>query len=120
MLFRVLADVVLVLHLLFVIFVVTGALGLSRWSWLPWLHLPAVFWALVIEFGGVICPLTPLENRLRHWGGEAGYTGGFIEHYVWPLIYPAGLTRESQIILGLGVLAINLVLYWRWWRQRHG
>jgi hypothetical protein len=93
MLFRVLADVVLVLHLLFIVFVAAGALGLSRWSLLPWLHLPAVVWALVIEFGGFICPLTPLENQLRRWGGETGYAGGFVEHYVLPLIYPAGLTR---------------------------
>jgi hypothetical protein len=71
-----------------------------------------------IELSGYICPLTPLENRLRQLGGEAGYAGGFVEHYVLPVIYPLGLTREWQIALGLGVAALNLAAYVCWWRKR--
>lgn len=82
--------------------------------WRPivaWLHLPAVFWGAAIEFRGWICPLTPLENRLRNLGGEAGYQTSFIERYVLPIVYPAELTRELQIALGIGVLVLNGGLY---------
>ncbi len=118
MLYRLLADFVLLLHLAFIAFVVVGGLFIVRWPRLPWLHLPAVTWGVAIELCGCVCPLTPLENRLRQLGGEAGYPGGFIEHYLWPIIYPAGLTREWQIALGLGVAALNLFAYARWWRRR--
>ncbi|MDP1525552.1 MAG: DUF2784 domain-containing protein [Rhodocyclaceae bacterium] len=121
MIYRLLADAVLLLHLAFIVFVVAGSLFLLRWPrlfWLPWLHLPAVLWGVGIELGGYICPLTPLENRLRQMGGEAGYAGGFVEHYFLPFIYPAGLTRGLQIALGLGLVAINLAAYACWWRQR--
>lgn len=118
MIYRLLADTVLLLHLAFIVFVVTGGLFLRRWPRLLWLHLPAVLWGVGIELSGYICPLTPLENRLRQLGGEAGYAGGFVEHYLLPVIYPLGLTRESQIALGLGVAALNLAAYVRWWRKR--
>jgi len=118
MIYRVLADGVLVLHLLFIVFVVAGGLWLRRWPWLAWLHLPAVLWGVGIELTGGICPLTPWENRLREWGGEAGYTGGFVEHYLLPIIYPADLTRTGQVLLGLGLATLNLVAYVRWWRNR--
>jgi hypothetical protein len=91
------------------------------WRRAAWLHVPAFLWGAAIEFGGWICPLTPLENRLRRLGGEAGYAGGFIEHYVLPLIYPEVLTRERQIVTGILVLLVNLVAYtllWRRWRRR--
>jgi hypothetical protein len=116
--YRLLADAVLLLHLGFILFVVFGALLLHRFPRLVWLHLPAVAWGAYAELSGTICPLTPLENRLRQLGGQAGYPGGFIEHYLWPLIYPAQLTRELQLGLGLGVLLINLVAYAWWLRAR--
>jgi hypothetical protein len=111
--YRVLADAVLVLHLAFIAFVVLGGLAVLRWPRLGWLHLPAVLWASGITFLGGICPLTPLENRLRAAGGEAGYEGTFIEQYVTTLIYPEGLTRGIQVALGLGMVAVNLAVYLR-------
>jgi hypothetical protein len=116
--FRMAADAVLVLHLLFVVFVVVGGLTVLRWPRLAWLHVPAAIWGALIEFGGWICPLTPLENSLRQRGGEVGYTGGFIDHYVTSLIYPDGLTRPMQFAIGALVVAINACVYWRLWRDR--
>lgn len=111
MAFRWLADLVLVLHLLFVVFVVCGGLPALRWPRLAWLHLPALAWGVIIEYTGWICPLTPLEQRLRVQAGEAGYAGGFIEHYLLPLLYPSGLTRPTQWLLGTLVLGINAFVY---------
>jgi hypothetical protein len=112
MLYRALADATLVIHLSFVLFVVLGGLLVLRWRWLAWLHLPAALWGAFIELTGRICPLTPLEQRLRLLGGEKGYEGGFIDHYITAWIYPEGLTRETQIAIGIGVLAINIGVYW--------
>ncbi|MGV3573338.1 MAG: DUF2784 domain-containing protein [Ramlibacter sp.] len=118
MAYRVLADAVVVLHLLFVAFAVGGGLLALRWRWMPLLHLPAMAWAGWVEFTGRICPLTPLENHLRAAGGAAGYEGGFVEHYLLPVLYPAALTRELQWTLGMGLLAINLATYAAlWWRR---
>lgn len=111
MLFRILADVVVVIHFGFVVFVTLGALLVLRWRRLAWVHVPAAIWGAGIEFLGGICPLTPLEVRLRRLAGEAGYSGGFIEHYLLPVLYPGGLTREVQITLGVLVLAVNLGIY---------
>ena len=97
-----LADAVLVVHGLFIVFVVLGGLLVLRWPKLAWLHLPAVVWGVWIEWSGGICPLTPLEQRLRIAAGEAGYAGGFIEHYLTAAIYPEGLTCELQVALGAG------------------
>jgi hypothetical protein len=116
--YRTLADGVLVLHLGFVLFVMFGALLLARHPRIVWLHLPAVVWGVLIELAGGICPLTPLEQQLRRQGGEAGYTGGFIDHYITAALYPAGLTRAVQLALGATLLLVNTVLYWRWWRRR--
>jgi len=113
MLYRRVADLVLVLHLAFVAFVALGGLLVLRWRRLVWLHVPVALWGMAIAYAGFACPLTPLENRLRRLGGEAGYQGGFIEHYVSALLYPAGLTREAQLLLGTLVLALNAVVYWR-------
>ena len=110
---RLLADAVLLLHGLFIVFAVFGGLLVWRWPRLAWLHLPAAAWAGWVVSAGWICPLTPLENALRRSAGEAGYGGGFIEHYLLALIYPEGLTRPVQIALGLGVLLLNAVLYAR-------
>ena len=111
MIYRVLADLVLVVHLAFVLFVVLGGLLVLRWPRLAWLHVPAAIWGVLIEYTGWICPLTPLENSFRMRGGEAGYSGGFIEHYIQPLLYPVGLTRSTQLVLGSLVLVLNLTAY---------
>lgn len=109
--YRVLADLVLVVHLLFIAFVVAGGFAAVRWPRLAWAHVPCFVWGALIEFAGWICPLTPLEVRLRIASGQAGYSGGFIERYLLPIIYPGALNREIQIWLGLAVLALNAVAY---------
>jgi hypothetical protein len=111
LIYRSLADVVLVVHLGFVVFVVLGGLLVLRWPWVAFLHIPAAIWGILIEYSGWICPLTPLENSLRQSGGEAGYTGGFIQHYIQPVLYPGGLTRDTQIVLGTLALLVNLIAY---------
>lgn len=111
MLYRLLADLVVLLHAGFVLFVVLGGLCALRWPRAVWLHLPAALWGAGIAFLGGICPLTPLENHFRHLGGEAGYSGGFVEHYVLPALYPEGLTRGVQVALGLFVVLFNVVVY---------
>jgi hypothetical protein len=114
-----LADAALLVHAAFVAFVVLGGLLVLRWPRLAWAHLPVVAWGAGIEFAGGICPLTPLENHLRALAHEQGYAGGFVEHYVFGLLYPEGLTREVQVMLGLGVLALNGAVYaWLWYRRR--
>lgn len=118
MTYRILADAVLVLHLAFIAFAVLGGLAVLRWPRLAVLHLPAALWAAGISFGGWFCPLTPLENRLRRLGGEAGYEGGFIEHYLTSAIYPEGLTRGIQVGIGAFVVALNLAVYIRLLRRR--
>jgi hypothetical protein len=111
LIYRALADLVLVVHLAFVLFVVLGGLLVLRWPRVALLHVPAAIWGVLIEYTGWICPLTPLENSLRRSGGEAGYSGGFIQHYIQPLLYPAGLTRGTQIVLGSIALLVNLTAY---------
>ena len=113
-----LADALLVVHGTFVLFVVAGGLLVLKWPRLAWLHLPAAVWGAVIEFAGFICPLTPLEKAWRRAAGEEGYPGGFIEHYVTAALYPSGLTRPIQIVLGVGVLVANGWVYWTLWRRR--
>lgn len=108
-----LADLVVALHAGFVLFVVFGGLLALRWPRAAWVHLPAAAWGVAIELGGWMCPLTPLENRLRETAYEPGYSGDFVARYVFPVLYPEGLTREIQILLGLGVLALNAVIYWQ-------
>jgi hypothetical protein len=111
MLTRIAADLVVLVHLGFIIFVVFGGLLVLRWPKLAWIHVPAALWGAAIEFAGWICPLTPLENRLREAGGSAGYTGGFIEHHIVPLVYPGELTRGTQVLLGAGIVLVNCVAY---------
>ena len=107
----VLADLLVLLHAAFVAFVVAGGLLVFRRPWIAAFHVPAVAWAALLELNGWICPLTPWENALRARAGETGYAGGFVDHYLLPLLYPAGLKPETQVVLGLAVLAINLVVY---------
>lgn len=109
--FSIAADAVLILHLGFILFAVFGALlVLWRRAWM-FLHVPALAWAVWIEASHGICPLTPLENALRHAAGDAGYSGGFIEHYLVPLIYPPGLTDAHQTAIGWGLVGLNMLLY---------
>jgi hypothetical protein len=107
-----LADVVVGLHVGFVLFVLLGGLLVLRWPRVAWLHLPAAVWGALIEFAGWVCPLTPLENRLRRAGGTAEYAGGFVEHYLLPVLYPAELTRDVQYLLGACVVVLNAGVYW--------
>ena len=105
------ADIVVLIHLAFVVFTVLGAVLIVWWRWILWLHVPAVLWAVWIEMSGGICPLTPLENWLRLKAGRGGYQGDFVENYLLPVLYPAGLTRNMQIVLGTLVILINTAIY---------
>jgi hypothetical protein len=120
MLYQVGADALVLLHLVFILFVVLGGLLVAKWPRLAWLHLPALLWGVVIEFSGAICPLTPLENRLRQAAGGDGYPGSFIQHYLLPVIYPAEFSRELQVLLGVLVLALNLMVYAVFLARRRG
>lgn len=116
--YRLLADLTLIVHSGFVMFVVVGGLLVQRWPRLAWLHVPAVLWGAGIELLGGVCPLTPLENHWRHLAGESGYAGGFVEHHLLRLLYPEGLTPGTQLALGTAVLVVNAVVYWALWRRR--
>ena len=113
MLYRVFADALVLFHFAFVVFAVLGGLLAFRWRWMP-----ALGWAAWVEFHGWICPLTPWENALRRAGGEAGYSGGFVEHYLLPVLYPAALTRELQWTLGTALVAFNAIVYLLLWLRR--
>ena len=117
MLDRALADAVALTHLAFIIFALLGGLLAFRWRWVPWVHLPAAVWGAAIEFFGWFCPLTPLENSLRRASGSAEYSGGFIERYLMPIIYPTELTREFQLFLGCVLVVLNLAVYLAVWRR---
>ena len=116
--FRILADAVVVVHLAFIVFVVAGGLWAWFWRWAPLVHLPAALWGAFVELSGAVCPLTPLENSLRRAAGESGYPGSFVEHYLLPVVYPPGLTRDAQWILAGGVLVANAAIYTFLWRRR--
>ena len=108
-----LADLVLLAHFGFLLFVVLGGFHVLKRPRVAWLHVPLALWGIYVEFSGAICPLTPLENDFRTRAGDSGYSGGFIDHYITALIYPAGLTRNVQIALGAAVLAGNALIYAR-------
>jgi hypothetical protein len=118
--YRLLADLVLILHLAFVVFVLCGGLFVLKWRWIAWLHLPAAFWGAVVEFTGWICPLTPLEVWLRAQGGETSYSSDFIAQYLLPVLYPVDLTRGIQWLLGIVVVVLNAAVYWWVWRGTQG
>jgi len=116
--YLVLADVVLAAHLAFVAFVVGGGFLVVHWRRMAWAHVPCALWGAWVELAGWVCPLTPLENALRRRAGQMGYAEGFLEHYLVPVLYPAGLTRGMMVALGIGVLVLNLTVYaWAW--RRH-
>lgn len=113
------ANAIVFIHLLFVCYVLLGALLVLKWRWTVFLHLPAATWGALVEFQGWYCPLTPLENQLRLAAGEAGYTTSFIEHYIFPILYPAGLNQDIQTTLGIIVVSVNLLIYsFVLWRYR--
>lgn len=110
-----LADLVVIIHAAFVLIAFLGGFLVFRWRWWAWFHVPAFLWAGFIEVSGGICPLTPLENRLRALGGGEGYQGDFIDRYLIPLLYPSDLTREIQITLGIFVVLFNMGVYGLYW-----
>jgi hypothetical protein len=118
MLHAAIANLLVLAHFLFVLFVILGGLLLFRWPRVAFVHLPAAAWGVLIELNHWICPLTPLEQSMRRAAGEQGYTGGFIDHYIIPLIYPEGLTPEIQWVLGAIVLLINAAIYGIWLLKR--
>jgi hypothetical protein len=115
---RVLADLVLVLHLAFIVFAATGGLLWLRWRRAPWLHLPAVAWGALVELSGGTCPLTPLENALRRAAGATAYPGDFVEHYLVPVVYPPTLSRGLQLGLAAALVLSNALVYGAVWRAR--
>ncbi len=120
MLYRLLADLVVVIHAAFVLFVLIGGLLALKWPWIVRLHLPAAAWGAIVEFSGWLCPLTPLEHSLRAQAGDlAAYETDFIGRYLLPILYPADLTREVQMVLGSIVLIVNGVVYALLWRKKH-
>ena len=116
--YRLIADLIVLLHLVFVLFVVLGGLLALRWPRVKWWHLPAVAWGAVVEFTGWICPLTPLENWFRARSNQAAYDSDFVVEYVLPVLYPASLTRPTQVVLGTMVLCVNAGVYLMLWRRR--
>lgn len=123
MLERIAADLLVALHLAFILFVLLGGILALRWRRAPWLHVPAAAWGALVTLRGWICPLTPLELHLRRAAGDQGYDAGFVEHYLLPIVYPEALTREIQIGLGIAVCVVNAGIYavvWRWRRRARG
>lgn len=119
MFFRYLADSLVVFHLAFVAFVLLGALLVAWKRWVVWLHLPAIVWGALVEINAWMCPLTPWEQHLRRAAGQSGYEGGFVEHYLLPILYPPGLEPRIQLALGMVVIVLNAGLYgWLLWRHR--
>lgn len=116
--YQALADLVVALHMAFVLFAALGGFLVFKWRRVAWFHIPAALWAALIEFAGWECPLTPLENWLRRLGGEAGYQTSFIERYLLPVIYPASFTRSLHVALGFLVLVVNLAIYYMIWRRQ--
>lgn len=118
MIYHALANLLAIVHFLFIVGVVFGGLLVFWKPWFAWAHLPIALYGILLEWIGWICPLTPLENDLRRWAGEAGYQGGYVEQYLLPLIYPEPFPRNLALALGAAVLMINLVIYGLYfWRR---
>ncbi|HVN72632.1 MAG TPA: DUF2784 domain-containing protein [Desulfomonilia bacterium] len=111
LIWQILADGVVLLHLGFIIFVIFGGIFIVFQSKVLWFHIPCVIWGILVELIGFICPLTPLENYMRIHAGRSPYSGDFVIHYIEPVIYPEGLTRELQIVMGLLVILFNFFIY---------
>lgn len=117
MLNRLLADAVLIVHFAFIVFVLLGGYAALRWRWTVLVHVPCVVWGVYIMLSGNVCPLTPLENRLRRAAGGEGYDGGFIEHYIVKIIYPEGLERWMQFSFAAIIVLANVLAYFLYWRK---
>ena len=111
MMYRVLADALVVAHFIFIVYAVAGGLLVIKWGWTAILHIPVFVWGVLIETFGWICPLTPLENELRTAAGLAGYSGSFIDHYLIPIVYPEYLTRPIQWLFAGLLLLVNVIIY---------
>lgn len=109
--FKLAASAIAIIHLLFIAFVILGGLLVLQWRKVAWLHVPAAVWGVLIELAGWYCPLTKYENYFLRRAGEAGYSDGFVAHHIFALIYPNGLTRGVEIVIGVLVLAVNLAVY---------
>lgn len=120
MLYRLAAGVVVLVHFVFILFVIFGGILAIAHPRFAWLHLPIAVWGTLIEFFSWTCPLTPLEKALRRRGGETGYDGGFIDHYIGGIVFPAGLTRGAQTAIGIAVLLLNGFVYWKVYQRLHG
>ena len=118
MIWSLLADSLVIIHFAFTTFVIFGGFLAWRWRWFAWLHLPALAWGCWVEISHSICPLTPLENHLRQLGGDAGYSGGFLAHYLGRILYPPGLTSQTQWVLAALLILINIAAYGRLLLQR--
>jgi uncharacterized protein DUF2784 len=114
-----LADLVLIVHLSFIVFVIFGGLLALKWHKAIWIHIPCAIWGALIEFFGWICPLTYLENYFREIANVSRYETSFIQHYLLPIIYPPGLTTDIQILLGVIVIVMNFIIYSVVWRYRY-
>ncbi|MFP4514043.1 MAG: DUF2784 domain-containing protein [Acidimicrobiales bacterium] len=119
MAYRLAADVVVALHLSFIVFMAVGGFMAWRWRWVPWIHLPLVAWGAAISVLRFRCPLTPLEIHLRELAGQSGYDGGFIDHYIMAIIYPSGLTPTIQLWMAIGLVTLNVVAYGVLSTRRH-
>jgi hypothetical protein len=111
MVYKLLTDLTVFIHLAFILFVVLGGFLVLRWRKSVYAHIPAALWGAAVEYFGLLCPLTPLENYFRNKAGYLTYKAGFIEQYITPLIYPENLKRNIQFILGSLVILINIVIY---------
>ena len=118
MIYRILADLLVILHGLFILFVILGGLFVLKWRKLIWIHIPVALWGILVEYAGWICPLTPWENYYRQKAGMAIYQGDFVGHYILPLIYPEGLTHQTQLLLGSLVVLINGVVYFLYFLRK--
>ena len=111
MIYRIVAELLVVVHMAFILLVVLGGFAALKWQWMALVHIPVATWGAIVELKSWPCPLTPWENKFRMLAGQEGYSEGFIEHYLLPVIYPAGLTRDIQTTLGLFVVVINVAIY---------
>lgn len=109
--YQIAADAIVVIHFIFILFVISGGFLAIRWRWLIWLHIPAASWGVLAISLRWVCPLTPLENSLRRAGGGDSYGSGFIEHYLVPIIYPSGFDDSVFMAMGVGVVILNVIAY---------
>jgi hypothetical protein len=119
---KIFADVVLLAHFAFIVFALFGGAIVFFKRRAAWFHIPAVMWSAAVNFASWICPLTPLENSFRAKAGQAGFEGGFIQHYIEPLVYPGGMPRKMELIAGVSVLVWNVLMYLiviHWGRRRN-